>query len=147
MAELKCATPEGTARYRGRLKARSVDGHFRLQQGLWMSSIGIGTYLGGDDEASDAAYTSAIVHAVNLGTNVIDTAINYRFQRSERSVGTALKQLFTSGQSSRDELIIATKGGFIPFDGHAPQSQEDMQSYFEKNFIQPGILFREDIVA
>lgn len=147
MSKLKCATPEGTARYRDRLKSRSVDGHFRHQQGLWMSSIGIGTYLGGDDEASDGAYTSAIAQAVKLGTNVIDTAINYRFQRSERAVGAALKQLFSSGQSSRDELIIATKGGFIPFEGHAPNSQEEMQAYFEKNFIQPGVLFREDIVA
>jgi aryl-alcohol dehydrogenase-like predicted oxidoreductase len=145
--ELKYASPEGTARYRDRLRPRSVDGHFRLQQGLWMSSIGIGTYLGGADEASDRAYSSAIAHAVKLGANVIDTAINYRFQRSERAVGKALHELFSSGQSSRDELIIATKGGFIPFESHAPQSQEDMQSYFEENFIQPGILFREDIVA
>jgi aryl-alcohol dehydrogenase-like predicted oxidoreductase len=145
--EPKYATPEGTARYRDRLKGRSAEGHFRRQQDLWMSSIGIGTYLGGDDEASDLAYAGAISHAVRLGTNVIDTAINYRFQRSERAVGAALRQLFSSGQASRDELIIATKGGFIPFDGHAPQSQEEMQSYFEENYIQPGVLFREDIVA
>jgi aryl-alcohol dehydrogenase-like predicted oxidoreductase len=112
-----------------------------------MSSIGIGTYLGGDDEASDRAYTKAIAHAVGLGANVIDTAINYRFQRSERAVGAALKRLFSSGQSSRDELIIATKGGFIPFEEHAPKSQEEMQSYVEENFIRPGVLFREDIVA
>ncbi len=147
MGEFKYATPEGTVRYRDRLTGRFVDGHFRIQQGLWMSSIGIGTYLGGDDEASDLAYTGAISHAVMLGVNVIDTAINYRFQRSERAVGAALKQLFSSGQSSRDELVVATKGGFIPFEGHAPQSQEEMQSYFEETFIRPGVLSREDIVS
>lgn len=112
-----------------------------------MSSIGIGTYLGADDEATDTAYSRAVVRAVELGVNVVDTAINYRFQRSERSIGVALKELFNAGKVSRDEVIVATKGGFIPFEAHAPQSQEEMNSYFEKKFLGPGILFPEDIVA
>lgn len=147
MAESKFATPEGSARYKNRFRDRLSEEHFRLQQGIWMSSIGIGTYLGGEDEASDRAYISSIVRAVELGTNVIDTAINYRFQRSERSVGAALRQLFDSRRASRDEVVIATKGGFIPFEDHAPQSQEEMQAFFQENFIKPGILFEEDIVA
>lgn len=51
-----------------------------------MSSVGIGTYLGEPDEATDQAYTAAVTRAVELSANVIDTAINYRFQRSERSI-------------------------------------------------------------
>ena len=35
----------------------------------------------------------AVTRAVELGANVIDTAANYRFQRSERSIGAALRQL------------------------------------------------------
>lgn len=112
-----------------------------------MSSIGLGTYLGGEDEASDHAYTQAITRAVELGVNVFDTAINYRFQRSERSIGAALRKLFSAGAVTRDELVIATKGGFIPFEDHAPRSQEEMQQYFQEQFIKTGILFPEDIVA
>ncbi len=112
-----------------------------------MSSLGIGTYLGADDEATDRAYADAILRSVQLGVNVIDTAINYRFQRSERSVGEALQQLFSSGQASRDELVIATKGGFLPFDGHQPQSSEEMEAYFNDNFLKAGILLPEDLVG
>ncbi len=88
-----CATPEGTARYRERFADRAAQDHFRQQQGLVLSSIGIGTYLGNPDEATDANYTNAVVRAVQLGVNVIDSAANYRFQRSERSIGQALKTL------------------------------------------------------
>ena len=58
-----------------------------------MSSIGVGTYLGQPDEQTDQRYTEAVVRAVELGVNVIDTAANYRFQRSERSIGAALTEL------------------------------------------------------
>ena len=88
-----CATFDGTARYIDRFAGRAANGHFREAQGLVLSSIGIGTYLGDPDEATDTNYTSAIVRAVQLGINVIDSAANYRFQRSERSIGQALKIL------------------------------------------------------
>jgi aryl-alcohol dehydrogenase-like predicted oxidoreductase len=112
-----------------------------------MSSIGIGTYLGGDDDETDRSYAAAIVRAVELGANVIDTAINYRFQRSERAIGAAIERLFGAGEIKRDELIVATKGGFIPFESHAPSGQTEMQTYFEENFLKPGILLPEDLVA
>src|SRR3712207_8415446 len=54
---------------------------------LPISSIGLGTYLGKGDEQTDRAYADSVVRAVELGVNVIDTAANYRFQRSERSIG------------------------------------------------------------
>ncbi len=83
------ATPEGTKKYAARFTGLAAAGHFREQQGLWLSSLGIGTYLGEADARTDQAYTDAIVEAVESGVNVIDCAINYRFQRSERSVGAA----------------------------------------------------------
>ena len=88
-----CATPEGSSDYRERFKDIAADNYFREAQNLWLSSIGIGTYLGQPDEETDRRYTEAIVRAVELGANVVDTAANYRFQRSERSVGAALPQL------------------------------------------------------
>ncbi len=135
------ATPEGTARYRDRFAGRAT--HFRLQQGLTFSSIGIGTYLGQPDEATDANYANAVVRAVESGVNVIDSAANYRFQRSERTIGRALKTLAERGYS-REELVICTKGGYLPFDGAPPRN---VREYVEETFVKPGIAGFEDIVG
>jgi aryl-alcohol dehydrogenase-like predicted oxidoreductase len=141
------ATPEGTARYAARLQGTVADEHFREFQGLKISSIGLGTYLGEHDAGTDAQYCEAIIRAVELGCNLIDTAINYRFQQSERTIGQALAMLFKQGRLQRDELVIATKGGFIPFDGSPPRSQQEFMGYVERIFIQPGIIKAADIVA
>src|SRR6266699_2793252 len=136
------ATLEGTARYRDRFKDIAAD-HFRQAQDLWLSSIGIGTYLGEADEESDRRYAEAIVCAVELGVNVIDTAANYRFQRSERSVGAALKELLARG-FGRDEIVVCTKGGYLPFDGAPPR---DVRQYIEETFVRPGIANFADIAG
>jgi aryl-alcohol dehydrogenase-like predicted oxidoreductase len=138
------ATLEGTARYRERFKERAAENHFRHEQNLWLSSIGIGTYLGNWDAATDERYTEAIKRAVELGVNVIDTAANYRFQRSERSIGAALNDLFEEGTAARDEFVICTKGGYLPFDGEPPR---DVRSYVEETFVRPGIAAFSDIVG
>ncbi|HSL53461.1 MAG TPA: aldo/keto reductase [Pyrinomonadaceae bacterium] len=140
----KCATPEGTARYRERFADRLAPDHFREQHGLVLSSIGIGTYLGDADEATDAGYTQSVVRAVQLGVNVIDTAANYRFQRSERSIGAALKLLANEHGIPREELVICTKGGYLPFDGAPPRN---VAQYVIETFVNPGIASFEDIVA
>jgi aryl-alcohol dehydrogenase-like predicted oxidoreductase len=137
------ATKEGTARYRSRFDGKIPAEHFRHAQELWLSSIGIGTYLGNYDDATDQEYHHAVVRAVESGCNVIDSAINYRLQRSERSIGTALKELATKGYN-RDEIVVATKGGFIPFDGAPPK---DPRSYIEHTFIKPGLATASDIVS
>src|SRR5262249_58467106 len=95
------ATPEGTRRYAQRVNGITAQGHFREREGLLMSSIGLGTYLGQWDEHTDRSYQEAIKRAIELGCNVIDSAINYRFQRSERAIGAALKQLFEGRKLSR----------------------------------------------
>jgi aryl-alcohol dehydrogenase-like predicted oxidoreductase len=135
------ATPEGTARYRDRFAGK---GHFREQQGLVLSSIGIGTYLGKPDEATDTSYARAIVRAVQLGVNVIDSAANYRFQRSERSIGTALQTLANEHGITREELVICTKGGYLPFDGAPPRN---VRQYVEETFVKPGIASFADFVG
>jgi aryl-alcohol dehydrogenase-like predicted oxidoreductase len=87
------ATTEGTARYAKRFSGIVAPGHFRQAQSLQFSSIGIGTYLGQPNDKTDGSYTATILAAAENGINLIDTAINYRFQRSERNIGAALKQL------------------------------------------------------
>ncbi len=111
---------KSTLRYAARFQGRTAAGHFReANGGLFFSSIGIGTYLGEPDDATDAAYRDAVVAAVEGGFNVVDSAINYRLQRSERSVGAALQELTAKG-FSRDEIIICTKTGFLTPDGSMP---------------------------
>lgn len=138
------ATPQGTLRYAARFQGRSAAGHFReAAGGLVFSSIGIGTYLGEPDAATDAAYRGAVVAAVEGGFNVIDCAINYRLQRSERSVGAALRDLVAKGYS-REEFIVCTKAGFLTPDGSMPA---DANEYFAHEYIERGIFTPGDIAA
>jgi aryl-alcohol dehydrogenase-like predicted oxidoreductase len=138
------ATLEGTARFRERFKERADESHFRHEQNLWLSSIGIGTYLGNWDAETDRRYTESVMRALELGANVIDTAANYRFQRSERSIGAALKSLTEERVVARDEFLICTKGGYLPFDGEPPK---DVRRYIEETFVRPGIAEFSDIVG
>lgn len=142
MSQPGWATAEGTANYRKRFDGRIPSDHFREHHGLWLSTIGVGTYLGNHDTETDDLYRQAIVRAVELGCNVIDSAINYRFQRSERSIGSALKELAEKGVG-RSEIVIATKGGFIPFDGAPPGN---IRGYFEETFVRPGVAGFADVV-
>jgi len=45
--------------------------------------------------------------------NFIDTAINFRYQKSERTIAAALIYLIKEGKISREELFLSTKGGFV----------------------------------
>lgn len=140
------ATTAGTERYRQRFAQPLALEHFRQAQGLWLSSIGLGTYLGQLDAATDLAYLQTVTRALELGCNVFDTAANYRFQRSERNIGQALAQSFATANVQRDEIVVTTKGGFIPFDTVPPRSQQDFRRYLEETFIQTGICDWDDFV-
>ena len=137
------ATLEGTKRFAEKWRGRAADEHFRNANDLVVSSLGIGTYLGQPDPQTDAAYTEAIVTAVENGINFIDSAINYRFQRSERSIGAALQQLAARG-IPRDEIVVCTKGGYLTPDGAMPS---DPNEYFFREYIQPGIFSAKDIAG
>ncbi len=137
------ATEAGTERYRQRHRALHPD-HFRQFQGVWASSIGLGTYLGDPDEQTDQLYAEAIETALTLGCNLIDTAINYRCQRSERVIGHTLVRLIQQGTIARDEIILCTKGGYIPFEGEVPA---DPGRYLIDTFLRPGIIQYDDLVA
>jgi aryl-alcohol dehydrogenase-like predicted oxidoreductase len=136
------ATEDATLAYEDRFPELDP-AHFRDIGGLRASSIGIGTYLGDADAATDQSYKDAISAAVSLGCNFIDTAVNYRFQRSERTIGTALRHLRDNG-FNREELIICTKGGFFSFDGSYPA---DPRAWVRDNFITPGVINPDDIAA
>lgn len=140
--DLKFATADGTQKYNARFP-NAAENHFRNARGLSLSSIGIGTYLGNWDTETDNDYTNAIEKFVESGGNVIDTAANYRFQRSERNIGNALANLSKKG-FDREEVLICTKGGYLPFDGEPPS---DVRSYFEETFVKPGVATFDDLVG
>ncbi len=146
MIESQAATAEGTLRYKNRFQGVAAAGHFRGSRGLWMSSIGLGSYLGNPDERGDEGYRNAVRRVAELGCNVFDTAANYRFQRSERNFGDAFADLFAAGKLSREEIIVTTKGGYIPFDSHPPRGRQEMVAYLEDTFIRPGVCRWEDFV-
>src|SRR6266704_6104212 len=139
----KSATKEGTTRYAQKFADRAAEGHFRETQRMVLSSVGIGTYLGQPDAKTDEGYTAAVVTAVESGINVIDAAINYRFQRSERSIGAAIRQLAAKG-FEREEMVVCTKGGYLTPDGSMPA---DSNEYFFREYIQPGVFSTKDIAA
>src|ERR1043165_7389438 len=92
-----------------------------------VSSVGIGTYLGECSEADDAAYEASVSHAIGSGINLIDTAINYRCQRSERVVGAVLRRMLAKGkgQVARESLVVCSKGGYVPLDSAPPASRPE----------------------
>eukprot|EP00803_Ostreobium_quekettii_P010925 evm.model.scf_1074.1 EVM.evm.TU.scf_1074.1 scf_1074:17317-22172(-) len=108
-----------------------ADGHFRwdvsmgdyaiegqkLRGDPWLmlSSLGVGTYLGAEDEQTDKDVTAAILQSLSRGWNVIDTASNYRHGRAERCVGEVFRALHHVKNQGlrRDSIFLSTKAGFI----------------------------------
>jgi aryl-alcohol dehydrogenase-like predicted oxidoreductase len=107
------ADPAGTLRFASRFPGLKAATFYRDVQGLFVSSIGIGTYLGEMDSATDLAYTQAVSGAMSGGVNFIDTSLNYRNQGSERSIGAALRKAIEAQDIRRDEIVVATKAGYL----------------------------------
>jgi aryl-alcohol dehydrogenase-like predicted oxidoreductase len=140
--------PAGTARYRDRFAARLADDFFRpFATSLIASSIGIGTYLGECDEADDASYAVTIRAALEAGINLIDTSANYRCQRSERVIGRVVNEAIAAGVVARDEIIVCTKGGYIPLDTTTPPTREEYLEYLQRTFVDTGIVSAEDVAG
>jgi len=141
------ATPKGTARFRDRaVEARKLPhGHFRdAPGGLVLSSLGLGTYIGPPDAPTDLAVEQAVTVCLTSGrVNVLDTAINYRYQRAERSIGRALARLVDRDEVKRDEVFVATKNGYFAPDA---ESSTPADRWVEEELVRPGILDRADIV-
>ena len=138
------ATPEGTKRYAQNAASQGrAAAHFKLFDGLHLSSIGMGTYLGQPTQEDDLAVENAVYQSVKSGAiNVIDTAINYRAMKSEKSIGKALLRLANDG-ISRDQVFISTKNGYITNDGDYPNV--DVMEYIHRMYIQTEIMAADDI--
>ena len=133
------ATKEATWDFRDRFGERFARTYFRAFSGLAVSSIGVGTYLGEPTDAADDRYREALVEALESGINVVDTAINYRAQRAERAVGEAIGE----ADVDRDAVLVATKGGFVPFDGSRPA---DPDRFVREEYVEPGLVDPDELV-
>lgn len=141
------ATPDGTRRFASRFSKEFAPDFFRKAQDCTLSSIGMGTYLGECDDEEDARYAATLALGIASGLNVIDTAINYRCQRSERAVGTAIRTALDTGTASRDELFICTKGGYVPLEGAPPESRDEYERYLSAEYFDDDIMSPPDVVA
>jgi aryl-alcohol dehydrogenase-like predicted oxidoreductase len=143
------ATAEGTARFEARFVERYADDFYRAlgRDGVRVSSVGLGSYLGECDDADDRGYTDTARAALERGINLLDTAINYRCQRSERALGRAIAQAVSDGSVERDEVVVCTKGGYVPLDGSAPTTREEYQEYVAREYFERGIMEPGDVVG
>lgn len=140
------ATTAGTRRLAERDDGQRIDFRRDFPRRLTVSALGVGTYLGECTDTDDAGYGETLREAVVRGVNLIDTASNYRCQRSERVIGRTLESLIAGGETRRDELIVCTKGGYVALDGEPPASREQYEEWLEETLVAPGIVRRDDLV-
>jgi aryl-alcohol dehydrogenase-like predicted oxidoreductase len=142
------ATPEGTRRFQERFVKTQPDHFYRPFAGdTFVSSLGLGTYLGDCDDSEDARYTTTARAALERGVNLLDTAINYRCQRSERALGQAVRNSIASGSIEREEVVVCTKGGYIPLDRTPPATKEGYRGFLDSEYYGPGVMQPADVVS
>lgn len=138
------ATKEGTFGYLKKFGSYSKD-FYRFNGELFFPSLGIGTYKAEPYKEDNYIinYASAIKTALRSGINLIDTAINYRYQISEREIAEALGEMLASGEIAREEVIIATKAGFIPLDFPFP---DNPYGWIQEHIVDTGLASKEEII-
>ena len=142
------ATVEGTRALRKQFaKPRGGDFYRSLANGALVSSLGLGTYLGECDDDEDTRYTSAACAALERGVNLLDTAINYRCQRSEQALGKAIHKAVQAGGIKREQIVVCTKGGYIPLDGNPPATKEDYRNFLNEEYFLRGVMDSADVIA
>jgi hypothetical protein len=142
------ATSEATENYAKRNLESTHKNHFRTlyDSNIKVSSIGLGTYIGAPDDINDFYIYNAVKTCVLSGAvNVIDTAINYRYMKSEKAIGKALNALALKYGIERSELLVCSKIGFVPEDAEAgKRAHSFVQELVEENKIEiDDVLFDE----
>jgi aryl-alcohol dehydrogenase-like predicted oxidoreductase len=147
MAPARRATHAGTARFVERTAGLSptanASGRFGAFDDLQVSAVGFGLAAGEPSDEVDARYRPAILAALDCGCNHFDVAPSYRGQRSERVLGEALAACFAEGPVQRDEVVVCSKAGFIPYQS----GSSDAAQYVYENFIATGIAEPDDFAG
>ena len=134
------ATSDGTQKFAQNSGVNQAN--FNNFVNLTLSNIGIGTYLGDADAKTDELVTSAVKQSILSGINVIDTAINYRAQKAERSVGKAIFELIQDGKISRDQLFLSSKNGYVTNDADVKLG---FWEYVKEEYSQKGVIKEGDV--
>ena len=136
------ATSEGTKNFSKNSQV-NLD-NFKIFENLHLSNVGIGTYLGNPDSQTDELVKNAVKQSILSGVNVIDTAINYRAQKAERSVGKAIAELIQEEKITRNQVFVSSKNGYVTNDADI---QEDFMQYVMRELGKPGIVKEGDITS
>ncbi len=136
------ATFEGTTKFAQNSGINQTN--FKKFENLTLSNVGIGTYLGDPDSRTDELVTSAVKQSITSGINVIDTAINYRSQKAERSVGKAISELIQEEKISRDQIFLSTKNGYVTNDADV---QLGFWEYVKEAYSQKGVINEGDVTS
>jgi aryl-alcohol dehydrogenase-like predicted oxidoreductase len=138
------ATAEGTRRFAERFP--DLPGHFRCPDRLHFSSLAAGTRRGEIGGIDDMLYRSAVPQLLQGGVNVFDTAPSDRMLSSERALGIALERAFRDGDAARDEVIVATRGGYLTVDPERVRSRADSRRYLAETYLDTGLVDPEHLV-
>jgi aryl-alcohol dehydrogenase-like predicted oxidoreductase len=99
--------------------------------------------LGAPTDDEDAAYARALRRALELGVNHVDTAINYRCQRSERVIGKTLREIGPAGT----RVFVTTKGGYLPLEAPPPANKDEYRAYIQREYLDTEIINAAELVA
>lgn len=136
------ATPEGTKKFAQNSGVNQDN--FKEFVNLTLSNVGIGTYLGDADARTDELVSAAVKQSILSGVNVVDTAINYRAQKAERSVGKAISELIQENKITRDQIFVSTKNGYVTNDGDV---QLGFWEYVKQEYTNKGVVKEGDITS
>jgi len=139
------ATKEATFTYLKQFPKYAKD-FYRFNGDFFISSLGLGTFRKEPyrEENYVVNYKDSVKMAILNGINLIDTAINYRYQVSEEEIGEALEELFADKKATRQQLVITSKAGFLPLEFPFP---ENPYEWIEKNVIESGLATKEEVVV
>ena len=136
------ATSEGTKKFAQNSGVNKAN--FNEFENLTLSNVGIGTYLGDPDVRTDDLVTNAVKQSITSGINVVDTAINYRSQKAERSVGKSILELIQEEKISRDQIFLSSKNGYVTNDADV---QLGFWEYVKEEYSQKGIIKEGDVTS
>ena len=136
------ATKEATLEFAK--KSGAIFENYKKFQDLTLSNVGLGTYLGNPDSQTDLMVVDAVKKSIKSGINVIDSAINYRSQKAERSVGKAIGELIEEKTISRNQIFICSKNGYVTNDADV---HLDFWAYVKQELTSKGVVKEGDITS
>jgi len=136
------ATSEGTKKFAQNSGLNQTN--YKEFENITLSNVGIGTYLGDADAKTDELVINAVKQSITSGINVVDTAINYRSQKAERSVGKAISELIHEEKISRDQVFLSTKNGYVTNDADV---QLGFWEYVKEEYSQKDVIKEGDVTS